>query len=284
MRFYELGTVYRYERSGVVQGLLRARGFTQDDSHIFCTEGQLADELKTLLEFVLMVFRDFGFDEIEADLSTKPEKYVGDDDLWVKATDALRDAVEDAGLTYEVAEGEGAFYGPKIDIHVRDAIGRRWQCGTLQVDFAQPVNFDLEYASSENTRERPVMIHRALMGSIERFFAIVLEHYGGALPGWLAPVQATVVPVADRHNEYATEVAEALRADGLRVEVDDHDDTVGEKIRKALTMKHPAVIVVGDDDVEAGTAGMRLRGEDEQRGVALADIADALTQISLPPR
>jgi len=284
IRFFELGTVYRYERSGVVHGLLRARGFTQDDSHIFCTESQLADELKNLLDFVLMVWSDFGFDEVEADLSTKPDKYVGQDDLWDKATEALRAAVEDAGITYEVAEGEGAFYGPKIDIHVRDAIGRRWQVGTLQVDFAQPENFSLDFASPENTRQRPVMIHRALMGSIERFFAILIEHYGGALPGWLSPVQATIVPVADRHTEYAREVAAGLSAQGLRVEVDDHDDTVGEKIRKAVTMKHPAVLVVGDDDIDSGTAGFRLRGAQERRGMSLSDVADELAEFCKAPR
>jgi threonyl-tRNA synthetase len=284
IRFFELGTVYRYERSGVVHGLLRARGFTQDDSHIFCTESQLADELKNLLDVVLMVWSDFGFDDVEADLSTKPDKYVGQDDLWDKATEALRAAVEDAGITYEVAEGEGAFYGPKIDIHVRDAIGRRWQVGTLQVDFAQPENFSLDFASPENTRQRPVMIHRALMGSIERFFAILIEHYGGALPGWLSPVQATIVPVADRHTEYAREVAAGLSAQGLRVEVDDHDDTVGEKIRKAVTMKHPAVLVVGDDDIDSGTAGFRLRGAEERRGMSLSDVADELVEFCKAPR
>jgi len=284
LRFFELGTVYRYERSGVVHGLLRARGFTQDDAHIFCLESDLADELKSLLDFVLMVWRDFGFDDVEADLSTKPEKYVGQDDSWEKATDALRDAVEAASIPYEVAEGEGAFYGPKIDIHVRDAIGRRWQVGTLQVDFAQPENFSLEFTSSENSRERPVMIHRALMGSIERFFAILIEHYGGALPGWLSPVQATIVPVADRHVDYANEVAAGLRGAELRVEVDDHDDTVGEKIRKAITMKHPAVLVVGDDDVDAGTAGFRLRGAEERRGMALAEIVEELVEFCKAPR
>ena len=284
LRFFELGTVYRYERSGVIHGLLRARGFTQDDAHIFCLESDLADELKSLLEFVLMVWSDFGFEEVEADLSTKPEKYVGRDDLWEKATEALRDAVEEASIPYAVAEGEGAFYGPKIDIHVRDAIGRRWQVGTLQVDFAQPENFALEFTSSNNTRERPVMIHRALMGSIERFFAILIEHYAGALPGWLSPVQATIVPVADRHVEYANEVAAGLRGAGLRVEVNDHDDTVGEKIRKAITMKHPAVLVVGDDDVDVDTAGFRLRGAEERRGMALVEIVDELVQFCKPPR
>ncbi len=284
LRLFELGTVYRYERSGVVHGLLRARGFTQDDSHIFCTEEQIADELQNLLDFVLMIWRDFGFEEVDADLSTKPEKYVGRDDLWDRATDALRAAVEKAGVAYEVAEGEGAFYGPKIDVHVRDAIGRRWQLGTLQVDFAQPENFDLEYATSTNTRERPVMIHRALMGSIERFSGILLEHYGGALPGWLSPVQVTVVPVADRHVEYATEVAAGLEGSGLRAEVDDHDDTVGEKVRKAITMKHPAVVVVGDDDVENDTGGLRIRGAEERRGVPLGEIVDELVEYCRPPR
>ncbi|MEE8496946.1 MAG: threonine--tRNA ligase [Acidimicrobiia bacterium] len=284
MRYFELGTVYRYERSGVIHGLLRARGFTQDDAHIFCTEDQIGEELKTLIDFVLMVLRDFGFEDFEAEVSTKPEKYVGQDDLWEKATDALREAVESAGLSYEIAEGEGAFYGPKIDIHVRDAIGRRWQVSTLQLDFAQPDNFSLEFASSENTRERPVMIHRALMGSIERFFGVLLEHYAGALPGWLSPVQVTIVPVADRHVDYANEVAAGLRGAGLRVEVDDHDDTVGEKIRKAITMKHPAVLVVGDDDVDASTAGFRLRGAEERRGMALAEIVDELVEFCKAPR
>jgi threonyl-tRNA synthetase len=285
MRLFELGTVYRYERSGVVQGLLRARGFTQDDSHIFCTEDQVEQELQTLLDFVLMVDRDFGFVEFDADLSTKPEKYVGSDDLWEKATDALRLALDNAGLSYQVAEGEGAFYGPKIDIHIRDAIGRRWQMGTLQVDFGQPANFDLEYTSADNSRLRPVMIHRALMGSIERFFAVMLEHYAGALPGWLSPVQATVVPVADRHGDYASQVATDLRGAGLRVEVDQSDDTVGEKVRRAITAKHPAVLVVGDKDVEAATVGIRLRGsEEERRGIPISEAADELVELCKPPR
>jgi threonyl-tRNA synthetase len=284
MRLFELGAVYRYERSGVVHGLLRARGFTQDDSHIFCMESQIEDELQGLLDFSLMVLRDFGFDEFEADLSTRPEKYVGDPEKWERATEALRRSLEAAGLEYAVAEGEGAFYGPKIDLHVRDAIGRRWQVSTLQVDFGQPENFAIEYASPENTRERPVMIHRALFGSVERFFGVLLEHYAGALPGWLAPVQATVIPVADRHTGYATEVAERLRSDGLRIEVDALDDTVGEKIRRAITAKHPAVIVVGDADVEAGTVGLRLRGEAERRGTPLSEAADELADLCRPPR
>jgi len=285
LRLYELGTVYRYERSGVVHGLMRARGFTQDDSHIFVEEDGIAAELQNLLDFTLMVLRDFGFTDFEADLSTKdPEKYIGSDELWDKAQDALRLALETAGLPYAVAEAEGAFYGPKIDVHVRDAIGRRWQLSTLQVDFAQPENFDLLYATDHNTRERPVMIHRALMGSIERFVGILIEHYAGALPGWLAPVQATIVPVADRHNDYAFDVASRLGQVDLRVEVDTADDTVGEKIRRAITQKHPAVLVVGDRDVEAGTVGLRLRGEEvENRGVAFDAVAARLVDLCRPP-
>ncbi len=281
LRLFELGTVYRYERSGVVHGLLRARGFTQDDSHIFTTVGQLADELQNLLDFVLMVLRDFGFEEFEADLSTRdPEKFQGEIELWDLAEEALEEALKTADLPYEMAEAEGAFYGPKIDIHVRDAIGRRWQISTLQVDFAQPENFDLSYADSSNHRSRPVMIHRALLGSIERFVGVLVEHYAGAFPGWLSPVQATVVPVADRHNEYAETVFASLREAGIRAEVDISDETVGEKIRRAITDKHPAVIVVGDRDVDAGTVGLRFRGDDSERrdvplNVAIAEVVES---------
>ena len=285
IRMFELGTVYRYERSGVVHGLMRARGFTQDDSHIFTTEADLADELQRLLDFVLMVLRDFGFDEFEADLSTRPDKFVGDPDRWEAAEAYLAAALEKAELPYQLAAGEGAFYGPKIDIHIKDAIGRRWQLSTIQVDFAQPENFELEYATPENTRERPVMIHRALLGSIERFVGILVEHYAGAFPGWLAPVQATVVPVADRHNEYAASVGERLERAGIRVEVDTADETVGEKIRKAITHKHPAVLVVGDADLEAGSVGLRLREDDaEERGVPLDEAVERLTKLVAPPR
>jgi threonyl-tRNA synthetase len=285
LRLFELGTVYRYERSGVVHGLLRARGFTQDDSHIFCTRSQLGDELQNLLDFTLMVIRDFGFTEFEAELSTRPDKYVGEVDLWDQATEALAEALKRAGLDYAVAEGEGAFYGPKIDVHVKDAIGRKWQLSTIQVDFSLPERFDVEYASTDNTRERPVMVHRALLGSIERFFGILVEHYAGAFPMWLAPVQATIVPVADRHLEYAGEIAAMLREAGLRVDVDETNETVGEKIRRALTDKHPAVLVVGDRDVENRTVGLRHYGEEsEQRGLEIATAVAALAETARPPR
>jgi threonyl-tRNA synthetase len=285
LRLFELGTVYRYERSGVLHGLLRARGFTQDDSHIFTTEEELADELQNLLDFVLMVLRDFGFTEFEADLSTRPDKFVGDPVAWDRAEAYLAGSLEKAELPYEVAPGEGAFYGPKIDIHIKDAIGRRWQLSTIQVDFAQPENFELEYSTAHNTRARPVMIHRALFGSVERFVGILIEHYAGALPGWLSPVQATVIPVADRHVEYAQQVGRRLATAGIRVEVDAADETVGEKIRTAITQKHPAVLVVGDADVEAGTVGYRLRGEEsEERGVPVDDVEARLLDLMEPPR
>jgi len=285
MRLFELGTVYRYERSGVLHGLLRARGFTQDDSHIFTTEDDLPDELQRLLDFVLMVLRDFGFDEFEADLSTRPDKFVGDPAQWVRAEAYLASALQKADLSYEVAPGEGAFYGPKIDIHIKDAIGRRWQLSTIQVDFGQPENFELEYATSDNTKARPVMIHRALFGSVERFVGILVEHYAGAFPAWLSPVQATIIPVADRHAPYAIEVGDRLRALGIRAEVDAADETVGDKIRTAITQKHPAVLVVGDADVEAGTVGLRLRGEEhESRNVSLADVERRLVDLTAPPR
>ncbi len=285
LRLFELGSVYRYERSGVIHGLLRARGFTQDDSHTFCTRDQLQQELAMHLDFVLTWLRDFGFTEFEADLSTRPDKWVGELDLWEQAEAELADALDQSGLDYRLAEGEGAFYGPKIDVHVRDAIGRRWQMATIQVDFALPANFELEYASPENTPERPVMIHAAKAGSIERFFGVLVEHYAGAFPMWLAPVQVTVVPVADRHVDYARRVADTLRAGAVRVEVDASNDTVGEKIRTALSQKHPAVLVVGDRDVEASTVGMRYYGdEQERRGVALADAVSELTERARPPR
>ncbi len=285
IRLSELAAVYRNERSGVVHGLLRARGFTQDDSHTFCRRDQLADELAMHLDFVLTWLRDFGFDDFEADLSTQPEKWVGEQELWDVAEAALEEALKGAEIAYEVAAGEGAFYGPKIDVHIRDAIGRRWQMSTIQVDFSLPAKFDLEYVDADNSRRRPVMIHSAKAGSIERFFGVLLEHYAGAFPMWLAPTQASVVPVADRHNEYASEVGEALRSRGLRTEVDISDATVGEKIRRALTQRHPAVLVVGDADVDQKTVGLRWREDDqEERGLALDVAVDRLADAAGAPR
>ena len=285
LRLAELGGVYRYERSGTIHGLLRARGFTQDDSHTFTTREGLPSELKMHLDFVMQWLRDFGFDEFDAVLSTRdPEKSMGEDHLWDEATEFLRTTLDESGLDYKVEEGEGAFYGPKIDINVRDAIGRRWQTSTIQVDFFLPGRFELEYTTAENTAGRPVMVHCAKAGSIERFIGVLTEHYAGAFPTWLAPVQATVVPVADRHLDYAGQVAGELRSAGLRVEVDDSGETVGEKIRRAITAKHPAVLVVGDRDVEAGTVGLRRYGDDsERRGVPLAEVTAELAKEAEAP-
>jgi threonyl-tRNA synthetase len=270
MRLFEFGTVYRFERSGVLNGLLRVRGITQDDSHIFCTPEQLAPELADLLAFVLRILRAFGLTEFEAELATRPEKFVGEPEEWDVATDALRHALGAAEIPYVVAEGEGAFYAPKIDVHVRDAIGRRWQVSTLQVDFQEPQRFDMEYVGADNARHRPYMIHRALFGSIERFFAILLEHYAGALPTWLAPVQVSVLPVRDDHHNYAEDVAETLRAGGLRVELLPADEPLNGRVRKAKLEKVPYVLVVGDEDVASGTVGVNSRDKERpDRGVPL---------------
>lgn len=284
LRFSELGGVYRNEMSGVVHGLLRARGFTQDDSHTFCTEEQLADEIAMHIEFSLKWLKDFGFDDFEADLSTKPEKSVGEQDRWDVSEKWLKEALEEIGIPFRIAQGEGAFYGPKIDIHVKDAIGRRWQVSTVQIDFNNPERFELEYAAAGNVAERPYMIHCAKAGSLERFIGVLVEHYGGAFPMWLAPVQVSIIPVADRHVEYGESVVKRLTDGGLRAEMDVSDETVGDKIRRAMTQKHPAVIVVGDDDVANGTVGLRLYGEDrDTRGVSLIEATNRLVEMSRPP-
>jgi threonyl-tRNA synthetase len=276
LRLFEFGTVYRYEKSGVVHGLLRARGFTQDDSHIFCTAEQLTGELTSLLAFVLKLLRDYGFDEFEAELSTRPDKFVGEPEDWDEAEAALREAVEASGVPYVVAEGEGAFYAPKIDVHVRDAIGRRWQLSTLQVDFQFPDRFDLEYVGADNQRHRPRVIHRALFGSIDRFFGVLLEHTAGALPAWLAPVQVQVLPVRSDHEEHAQRLAGRLRGEGFRVEVTDADEPLGARIRKAKLEKVPHVVVVGDDDVANDTVGDNPRGGQVERGVPVATFVERL--------
>ncbi len=284
IRLSELGSVYRYEKSGVVHGLLRARGFTQDDSHTFCTEGQLAAELDLHLDFVLTWLRDFGFTEFDADLSTQPVKSVGEQSRWEFSQKALADSLEAKGVAYRVAEGEGAFYGPKIDVHVKDAIGRRWQLSTIQLDFTLPERFELEYTASGNISERPYMIHCAKAGSLERFMGVLVEHYAGAFPAWLAPVQVSVIPVADRHHEYAKSVGYRMTDAGLRVEVDDSEETVGEKIRRALSQKHPAVVVVGDQDVKDSTVGLRLYGEErDTRGVGVIEATNRLVDLAGRP-
>ena len=272
MRLFELGTVYRYERAGTLHGLMRIRGFTQDDSHIYCTEDQLQDEIASLLDFVMSVLRRFGFKDFTANLSTKdPAKYVGDDAIWDRATDALRAALEKYGLEYKIKEGDAAFYGPKIDIDVRDAIGRKWQLSTIQCDFNLPQRFDLEYVGADSQRHRPIMLHRALFGSVERFFGVLLEHYAGALPTWLAPVQVRLLPVASAHEEYAASVVARLQREGFRVDVIHADDQLGKRIRNAKMEKIPYVLVVGDDDVANSTVGVNPRGGEVERDVLVDD-------------
>ena len=280
LRLFEFGTVYRYEKSGVVHGLTRARGFTQDDSHIFCTREQLASELASLLNFVVGLLRDFGLTEFEAELSTRPEKFVGEPAEWDAAEAALRHALDASGLPYTVAEGEGAFYAPKIDVHVKDAIGRRWQLSTLQVDFQEPGRFGIEYQAPDGSRQRPYMIHRALFGSIERFFGILLEHYAGAFPPWLAPVQVTGIPITDAHVPYLEKVAAQLREQGIRVEVDTSDDRMQKKIRNAQRQKVPYMLLAGDDDVAKGAVSFRFRDGGQRNGVPVADaIAEIVSAV-----
>ena len=270
MRLFEFGQVYRYELSGALNGMLRVRGFTQDDSHIFCTPEQLGDELIALLDFVLHVVKAFGFEDFKAFLSTRPDdKAIGDVQDWENAQDALRAAIEKSGLPYEVDEGGGAFYGPKIDLKLKDALGREWQLSTIQVDFQLPPRFDLEYVGSDNARHRPVVIHRALFGSVDRFFATLIEHYAGAFPVWLSPVQVSVLPVKDDIDDYAQEVAQQLRSDGVRVEVMFADEPLGARIRKAKLDKQPYVLVVGEDDLANKTVGVNARGHEVERGVTV---------------
>jgi threonyl-tRNA synthetase len=279
LRLFELGTVYRYERAGTLHGLMRIRGFTQDDSHIYCTRDQLQDEIISLLDFVMSVLKAFGFEDFSFHLSTKdPEKYVGSDGIWESATNALSTALKTHGVEYSVKEGDAAFYGPKIDIHIRDAIGRTWQLSTIQCDFNLPERFDLEYVATDGTRQRPIMLHRALFGSVERFFGVLVEHYAGAFPTWLSPVQVKVLPVAEAHENYAKSVADALSAAGIRVEIVEANDQLGKRIRTAKMEKTPYVLVVGDDDVAANTVGVNARGLDVERGVAVSEFARRVTE------
>jgi threonyl-tRNA synthetase len=278
MRMSELGTVYRYERPGTLHGLLRIRGLTIDDAHIFCRADQLIDEILEVFDFTLEVHRTFGFTDPLIELSTKPGEAIGDEEMWARATDSLRQALDKSGMEYRMAEGEGAFYGPKVDFHYRDAIGRLWQLTTIQCDFALPDRFDIEYTGEDNERHRPVMIHRAILGSLERFAGVLIEHYAGDFPLWLAPEQVRLVPVADRHAEHARTLRARLEDRGLRVEVDASRETVPKKIRAAQLMKVPYTIVVGDKEIEAGTVAVRDRAGHEVRGVPFEPFVEAVAQ------
>ena len=278
LRLFEFGTVYRYEKSGVVQGLTRARGFTQDDAHIYCTKEQMPDELDRLLTFVLNLLRDYGLTDFYLELSTRnPDKSVGEEAEWVEATEALREAASKQNLELVLDEGGAAFFGPKVSVQAKDAIGRTWQMSTIQVDFQLPQRFDLEFQGADGNRQRPVMIHRALFGSIERFFAVLLEHYAGAFPPWLAPVQVIGIPITDSHNDYLQGVAEKLRESGVRVEVDTSDDRMQKKIRTAQKSKVPFMLIAGDEDVAEGAVSFRYRDGTQKNGIS---IADAVTEIT----
>ena len=277
LRLFEFGTVYRYEKSGVVHGLTRARGFSQDDAHIFCTKEQAADELGRALDFVLDLLRDYGLDDFYVELSTKPaEKAVGSDEEWDEAIEVLRQVALAKEMELVLDEGGGAFYGPKISVQARDAIGRTWQMSTIQLDFQLPQRFDLEYIGPDGDRHPPVMIHRALFGSVERFFAVLLEHYAGAFPAWLAPVQVRVLPVRDDHDVYAARLVDRFAAEGFRADLVRADEPLGARIRKAKLDKLPYVLVVGDEDVEQGTVGVNPRGGEVERGVTVDDFVDRL--------
>jgi len=279
LRLFELGTVYRFEKSGVLHGLTRARGFTQDDAHIFCTPDQLGDELAGLLQFVVDLLRDYGLAEFTAELSTRPDEFVGEPEQWQEAEAALEAALQKVGLPYRIAAGEGAFYAPKIDVHVKDAIGRQWQLSTLQVDFQFPHRFDLEYQAPDGSRQRPYMIHRALFGSVERFFGILTEHYAGAFPAWLAPLQAIGIPVTDAHVPYLTAFAERLRDQGIRVQVDSSDDRMQKKIRTWTRQKVPFLLIAGEDDVAAGSVSFRYRDGSQRNGVPLERAVDEIVDF-----
>ncbi len=280
LRLFEFGTVYRYEKSGVVHGLTRARGFTQDDAHIYCTPEQMAGELDSLLTFVLDLLRDYGLDDFYLELSTKdPVKFVGTDDVWEQATETLRAAAERQNLELVLDPGGAAFYGPKISVQARDAIGRTWQMSTIQVDFNLPERFGLEYTAADGSRQRPVMIHRALFGSIERFFAVLLEHYAGAFPAWLAPVQVVGIPITDGHVDYLQGVAADLRKAGIRIEVDTSDDRMQKKIRNAQKQKVPYMLIAGDEDVAAGAVSFRYRDGSQKNGVPVADAVAEILDV-----
>ncbi|MFM1725642.1 MULTISPECIES: threonine--tRNA ligase [Rhodococcus] len=277
LRLFEFGSVYRYEKSGVVHGLTRVRGMTQDDAHIYCTKEQMRDELTTTLKFVLGLLKDYGLDDFYLELSTKnPEKFVGDDALWEEATETLREVGEASGLNLVPDPGGAAFYGPKISVQVQDALGRSWQMSTIQLDFNLPERFDLEYTGSDGTKQRPVMIHRALFGSIERFFGVLTEHYAGAFPAWLAPVQVVGIPVAEAFEDHLFDVVKQLKAVGVRAEVDVSDDRMQKKIRNHTTQKVPFMLLAGERDVEAGAVSFRFRDGTQVNGVPVADAVETI--------
>jgi len=278
IRYAELGTVYRYERSGVLHGLMRVRGFTQDDAHIFCREDQIEEEMHNILDFTIFVLETFGFESYDIYLSTRPEKYVGTTESWERATEALKFALEKKGLKYNIDPGGGAFYGPKIDIKIKDALNRYWQCSTIQVDFNNPERFDMTYRGSDGREHRPIMIHRALMGSLERFFGILIEHYGGAFPLWLAPVQVEVLTISERHDEFAREVLKEFRCGDIRAEIDSRNEKIGFKIREATLRKIPYLVIIGDNEVAEKKITVRKRNGENAGTFSVGEFINLMQQ------
>src|SRR5210317_127515 len=280
LRYFEFGSVYRYEKTGVLHGLLRLRGFTQDDAHIFCTTDQINDEVKTLLNFSVQLLNSFGLFEIEADLSTKPKKYIGSNEDWEVATNSLKNSLTELDIPFATANGEGAFYGPKIDLHVKDAIGRRWQLSTIQIDFAQPQNFDIDYVNSENKKVKPAMIHRALLGSVERFTGVLIEHYAGHMPGWLSPVQIDILTVGEV-SDYLYKIKEKLSE--YRINIDDRNIRLGEKLHNSQKNKVPIQIIVGEKDISVSTVGVNIHNQDNLKDVVLSDAINLInTELKVP--
>ena len=280
LRYFEFGSVYRYEKTGVLHGLLRLRGFTQDDAHIFCTNDQISNEVKTLLNFSVQLLNSFGLFEIEADLSTKPKKYIGSNEDWEVATNSLKNSLTELDIPFATANGEGAFYGPKIDLHVKDAIGRRWQLSTIQIDFAQPENFDIDYVNSENKKVKPVMIHRALLGSVERFTGVLIEHYAGHMPGWLSPVQIDILTVGEV-SDYLNKIKEKLSE--YRINIDDRNIRLGEKLHNSQKNKVPIQIIVGEKDISDSTVGLNIHNQDNLKDVVLSDAINLInTELKVP--
>ena len=277
-RWAELGTVYRYEKTGVLHGLLRVRGFTQDDAHIFCRPDQLPEEIFKALDFTIFILRSFGFEEYQIYLSTKPDKFVGSEESWEKATTALKGALDKSGMAYEIDAGEGVFYGPKIDVKIKDSLGRAWQCSTIQVDFNLPERFKISYIGEDGQPHQPIMIHRALMGSLERFFGCLIEHFAGAFPTWLAPVQVRILTITDNHIKYAEEISEFLKKDGIRVELDSRNEKVGFKIREAQTSKIPYMLIIGDKEIKDKAVAVRKRKEKKTETMDSEDFLSKLNE------
>jgi threonyl-tRNA synthetase len=272
VRFFELGTVYRQEKAGVLHGLLRVRGFTQDDAHIFCREDQIKDEVKKVIDFVFDVMHDFGFKDIEIELSTRPEKYMGSIEKWDTATQALSDSLKEKNLAFQINEGDGAFYGPKIDIKLRDALKRQWQCATIQCDFNLPERFEIKYVNEQGQDSRPIMIHRAILGSVERFFGTLIEHYAGAFPLWLSPTQVVIIPIREENVEYATKVKDDLQNDGMRVIIDARNESLNKRVREATIKKVPYTLVIGNKEVEQNTASVRSYKNGDAGALSINDL------------